>query len=112
MPGAYGKPNRQFQYRAVLVLHAGSPNRTLSGIIRFCDGLPAVLRDEASDFYKRPIYHPHGLVTGRCIMTSSDYQELNGGLALQLAVHASFGNNLIIAGLSLEDEYLRDQISK
>jgi hypothetical protein len=73
---------------------------------------PAAAWDEAADSFKRLVYHPHGMVTSTCTMTSSDYARLNGGLALQLAVHAAFGNNLVIVGLSLEDQYLRNQISQ
>ena len=58
------------------------------------------------------MYHPHGLSTVDCIMTLEEYKTLNGTLALQLAAHAAFGNNLAIVGMSLQDEYLRKQISE
>jgi hypothetical protein len=45
-------------------------------------------------------------------MTWEEYKALNGTLALQLAAHAAFGNNLAIVGMSLQDEYLRKQISE
>lgn len=35
---------------------------------------------------------------------------MSGTLALQLAVHAAFGSRLFIVGMSLEDEYLRNQL--
>jgi hypothetical protein len=58
------------------------------------------------------VYHPHGLSTVDCIITEEDYKNLDGTLALKLATHAAFGNQLAIVGMSLEDQYLRDQISE
>lgn len=58
------------------------------------------------------ILHPHGAVDigGRCVMTSEEYRALNGTLGLELAVHSCFGDNILILGMSLEDEYLRRQL--
>jgi hypothetical protein len=67
---------------------------------------------ESTKTFQRIVYHPHGLSTVDCIMTSEEYKTLNGTLALQLAAHAAFGNNLAIVGMSLQDEYLRKQISE
>ena len=58
------------------------------------------------------MYHPHGLSTADCIMTEKDYENLDGTLAFELAVHTAFGNHLAIVGMSLQDEYLRKQIHK
>jgi hypothetical protein len=67
---------------------------------------------ESAKTFQRIVYHQHGLSTADCIMTEEDYKTLNGTLALQLAAHAAFGNNLAIVGMSLQDEYLRKQISE
>ncbi len=58
------------------------------------------------------ILHPHGIVEtgGLCVLTRDDYVEMNGTLALQLAVHTAFRETLVIVGMSLGDEYLREQI--
>jgi hypothetical protein len=74
---------------------------------------PETSRVEFAEFgktFQRIVYHPHGLSTADSIMTIDDYKTLDGTLALQLAVHAAFGNNLAIVGMSLQDEYLREQI--
>lgn len=74
---------------------------------------PQTPRVEFTEFgksFQRIVYHPHGLSTADCIMTSDDYKTLDGTLAFQLAAHAAFGNNLAIVGMSLQDEYLRKQI--
>jgi len=62
--------------------------------------------------FQRIVYHPHGLSTVDCIMTEKDYENLDGTLAFELAVHTAFGNHLAIVGMSLQDEYLRKQIQK
>ena len=43
-------------------------------------------------------------------MTSEEYRALNGTLGLELAVHSCFGDNILIVGMSLDDDYLRRQI--
>ena len=67
--------------------------------------------DEASERYRRLIYHPHGLITGSYVMTESQYGSMGATLAFRLATHAAFGGILAIVGMSLEDEYLREQIT-
>jgi hypothetical protein len=64
--------------------------------------------------HNRAIYHPHGAVTvgGICVMTASEYRAMRGTLALQLAVHAAFRSPLAIVGMSLDDEYLRQQLAE
>lgn len=66
------------------------------------------------DQYQRSVYHPHGALDahGLCVLTKKDYELMKGTLAFQLAVHAAFRENLAIVGMSLEDEYLRDQITQ
>jgi hypothetical protein len=63
--------------------------------------------------FARSVYHPHGSgeVSGRCVLTLSDYRRLGGTLAFQLAVHQAFQTNLAIVGMSLDDLYLREQIT-
>jgi hypothetical protein len=58
------------------------------------------------------IIHPHGAVDkgGLCVMTSEEYRLLNGTLGLEIAVHKCFEDNVLILGMSLEDEYLRHQL--
>lgn len=71
--------------------------------------------------YIRSVYHPHGVLriadesgrpVGRCVLTQQDYDQMSGTLALELAVHAAFGSNLAIVGLSLDDKYLLDQLAR
>jgi hypothetical protein len=64
--------------------------------------------------HNRAIYHPHGAVAvgGICVMTASEYRAMRGTLALQLAVHAAFRSPLAIVGMSLDDEYLREQLAE
>jgi hypothetical protein len=64
--------------------------------------------------HQRRVYHPHGAIdiSGICVMTEREYQSMQGTLGLELAVHAAFGLDLAIVGMSLEDHYLRDQLEK
>ena len=64
--------------------------------------------------FQRHVYHPHGVIdlTGLCALAGSDYQAMQGTLALELAAHAAFGLNLAIVGMSLNDDYLREQIGR
>lgn len=61
----------------------------------------------------RSIYHPHGNldIYGLCVATTSDYTNLEKTLAYQLACHQAFEETLVIVGMSLEDAYLRQQIT-
>ncbi|OGU41640.1 MAG: hypothetical protein A2X61_12695 [Ignavibacteria bacterium GWB2_35_12] len=64
--------------------------------------------------FKRQIFHPHGTIesSGKCVLSKSEYEALNGTLALTLATHSAFASDLVIVGMSLEDDYLKEQISK
>src|SRR5262249_27714804 len=73
---------------------------------------PVFEHDEAADRFRRLVYHPHGLATGSTVMTKTQYQAQGNTLAFALAVHAAFGSNLAIVGMSLEDAYLREQITR
>ena len=72
---------------------------------------PAITQ-EASAHFRRVIYHPHGLATGSTVMTKSQYDAQGNTLAFALAVHATFGCDLAVVGMSLEDAYLREQITR
>lgn len=63
--------------------------------------------------YSRSVLHPHGAIdtSGLCVLTQQAYDSMEGTLAFQLAVHAAFQDNLMIVGMSLEDEYLRKQLA-
>jgi hypothetical protein len=63
--------------------------------------------------FARSVFHPHGAIeiSGPCVLTSTDYRRLSGHLAYQLAVHQAFESDLAIAGMSLDDDYLRQQIT-
>jgi SIR2-like protein len=73
---------------------------------------PRIDFTEFAKTFQRIVYHPHGLSTADCIMTSEDYKTLDSTLAFRLAAHAAFKNNLAIVGMSLQDGYLREQISE
>lgn len=66
------------------------------------------------DTFRRHIYHPHGAteLSGPAVLTTSEYASMRGSLALELAVHSAFGQSLAIVGMSLDDDYLREQILK
>ena len=63
--------------------------------------------------FARSVFHPHGAIdiSGPCVLTSTDYRRLSGHLAYQLAVHQAFELDLAIVGMSLDDVYLRQQIT-
>ena len=67
---------------------------------------------EAGGRFQRLVYHPHGLATAESVMTATQYRTNSQTLAFGLAVHASFGNTLVIVGMSLDDAYLRRQIER
>jgi hypothetical protein len=60
--------------------------------------------------FQRIVFHPHGLASADSIMTASQYKANRETLAFRLAIHAAFGNTLVIVGMSLNDGYLRQQI--
>lgn len=63
--------------------------------------------------FKRHIYHPHGNIDGYgvSVFTDEDYKRHTHSLAYQLATHSAFDDTLVIVGMSLDDIYLREQIS-
>lgn len=70
-------------------------------------------RCSASGSFPRHVYHPHGVVNlgGICVMTATDYRSHQATLGFRLAVHSAFMSNLAIVGMSLDDEYLREQLT-
>lgn len=67
---------------------------------------------EIGGHFQRLVYHPHGLATTATVMTTTQYEDNSQTLAFGLAIHASFGNTLVIVGMSLDDEYLRCHIER
>lgn len=104
--GTYSiKPFMSDQHPSVLVHSSMTVNNVFMSSAK-------VVSTDARKF-PRQIYHPHGAIdiSGLCVLTKSDYKSLEGTLAFQLAVHASFMSPLLIAGMSLNDDYLRNQIA-
>lgn len=66
--------------------------------------------------FRRLIYHPHGLITesGQCVMGADTYaiHGQDSSLGLRMAVHAAFDSFLVIVGMSMGEEYLRDQLTR
>jgi len=58
----------------------------------------------------RIVYHPHGLATGGSVMTERQYKANEQSLAFTLAINVAFANTLLIVGMSLNDDYLRQHI--
>jgi len=94
---------------SVLLARPGGPIR----LVPYSRGRAGELtwREPFSSFH-RIVYHPHGLITGGPVMTTTDYEEKNATLAFGLAIHLAFGTNLAIVGMSLDDEFLQRQIEK
>jgi hypothetical protein len=63
--------------------------------------------------FKRSIYHPHGYLSGysTTIFSEQEYNKLSNSLAFQLATHSAFDEILVILGMSLDDQYLRNQLT-
>jgi len=94
-----------------LVARPGGPCR----ILPYRDssrGAPYEEQESSSDFW-RTVYHPHGAVNygGRAVMTAGEYHTHDGSLAYLLSVSAAFENNLWIVGMSVDDAYLRAQLT-
>ena len=96
-------------FSSTLLARPGGPLRTIPFIK---PQTPRIELRELAKAFQRIVYHPHGLSTVDCIMTQDEYKSLNGTLAFRLAVHAAFGNHLAIVGMSLQDKYLREQITE
>lgn len=70
--------------------------------------------ERASETFSRHVYHPHGAIeiSGICVITETEYRSQEATLAFELATHSAFMSNLAIVGMSLDDTYLRRQLSK
>ncbi len=75
-------------------------------------GKPAYTWREPGGRFQRLAYHPHGLATADTVMTATQYDASSQTLAFGLAIHASFGNTLVIVGMSLDDQHHRRQIER
>jgi hypothetical protein len=95
-------------FSSVLISRPAGPMRVLSYAQPH---KPMLTYDEPSGRFRRLVYHPHGVAIGSCVMTKSQYRALGATLAFRLAVHAAFGSILAIVGMSLDDVYLREQIT-
>jgi hypothetical protein len=94
---------------SLLLARPGGPVRLIP-YVEPRDGLAPPSVDESSDRFKRIVFHPHGLITGDCVMTKSQYELKNATLAFGLAIHSAFGNNLAIVGMSLQEKDLQAQL--
>ena len=96
-------------FTSILLARPAGPAR----VIPYTEpNVPEFSYDEPAAGFRRLVYHPHGLATGSTVMTRSEYQAQGNTLAFALAVHAAFGTDLAIVGMSLEDDYLREQITR
>jgi hypothetical protein len=59
-----------------------------------------------------PVFFPHGLLDayGQCVMTKSEYALHGMSLAVRTAIALCLGGDLVIVGMSLSDDYLRQGI--
>jgi len=94
---------------SVLLARPAGPVRILFQLPR---AKPYYTWGEPGGRFQRLVYHPHGLATIATVMTSGQYEANKQTLAFRLAIHAAFGNTLVIVGMSLEDDYLRQQIQE
>ena len=95
-------------FSSLLLARPGGPVR----LIPYVDRRPPTEVGEPHNRFKRIVFHPHGLITGDCVMTKSQYELKNQTLAYGLAIHSAFGNNLAIVGMSLQERDLQAQLLK
>jgi hypothetical protein len=108
--GQCANPIVSFNIEPISSLLLGRPAGPVRIVSYKTRGRPTQRWQEPGDRFQRLVYHPHGLATADPIMTASQYETHHETLAFQLAIHAAFGNTLAIVGMSLDDEYLRQQI--
>ena len=94
-------------FSSVLLARPGGPVRLL---VQQPEGIPRYEWREGSGRFQRIVYHPHGLATGGSVMTKSQYKANEQSLAFTLAINVAFANTLLIVGMSLNDDYLRQHI--
>lgn len=87
--------------------HLLRPDNRVRSQLVLCDS-------QRPSLFRRTVYHPHGAIeiSGGVVMTTSEYTALGGSLAYSLALSLAFGHNLVIVGMSLADEYLRQAIAQ
>lgn len=73
---------------------------------------PRIVFNEATHRPKREVVHPHGLATETPVMTAAEYASNQPSLAFSAAIQAAFRKPLAIVGMSLDDQYLKDQIER
>jgi len=110
--GQLANPIVSFNIEPLSSLLLGRPAGPLRIVFQQPHGQPTYTWREPGGRFQRLLYHPHGLVTANTVMTAVQYEANSQTLAFQLAIHASFGNMLAIVGMSLDDEYLRQQIQR
>jgi hypothetical protein len=108
--GQLANPIISFNIEPLSSLLLGRPAGPVRIVSQQPQGKPAYTWREPGSRFQRLVYHPHGLTTVDAVMTASQYEANSQTLAFGLAIHASFGNTLVIVGMSLDDEYLRHQI--
>lgn len=108
--GQLANPIVSFNIEPLSSLLLGRPAGPVRILFQQPSGQPMYTWREPGGHFQRLVYHPHGLATVNTIMTAAQYDANSQTLAFRLAIHASFGNTLVIVGMSLDDEYLRDQI--
>jgi SIR2-like domain len=74
----------------------------------------SIYPEGVQQIFLRHVYHPHGAIeiAGICVMTETEYRTQEATLAFEVATHSAFMSNLAIVGMSLEDAYLREQLSR
>lgn len=110
--GQLANPIVSFNIEPLSSLLLGRPAGPVRIVFQQPPGQPTYTWREPGGRFQRLVYHPHGLATVNTIMTATQYEANSQTLAFGLAIHASFGNTLVIVGMSLDDEYLRQQIER
>lgn len=108
--GQLANPIVSFNIEPFSSLLLGRPAGPVRILFQQHRGKPGHAWREAGGRFQRIVYHPHGLATGDSVMTASQYEANRASLAFSLAIHSAFGNTLVIVGMSLDDNYLREQI--
>jgi SIR2-like protein len=111
--GQIANPIVSFNIEPLSSLLLGRSAGPIRLVVRQPRGTPVQTWRESGDAggrFQRLVYHPHGLATVESVMTASQYRTNSQTLAFGVAIHASFGNTLVIVGMSLDDAYLRRQI--
>jgi hypothetical protein len=109
--GQLANPIVSFNIEPLSSLLLGRPGGPIRVLVQQPKGKPVYTWREPGGRFQRLVYHPHGLATVATVMTATQYKANSQTLAFGVAIHASFGNTLVIVGMSLDDEYLRHQVA-